>query len=63
MKIKKTWQATGDASVPTLLAAMAQSDLWDVAEMDSVVTYLLDNRHLNLPPAFRNVLLQGLSCS
>ena len=56
-------QATCGASIPTLIAAMSQSDLWALADMDSVVQYLLSNRHLQLPTDFRNVLIQGVTQS
>lgn len=56
-------QATCGASIPTLIAAMSQSDLWALADMDSVVRYLLGNRHLNLPEDFRNVLIQEFTHS
>jgi len=57
-----SWQAFGGASVPTLLAAMTSSDLWGLADMDSVVSYLLTNRHVDMPPTFRDILVQGLNC-
>lgn len=53
-------QAHGGASTATLLAAMTQSDLWGLAQMDSVVNYLLGNRHLELPTNLREILVQGL---
>lgn len=54
-------QAHGETSVPTMMAAMIQSDLWERAQMDSVVHYLLANRHLQLPEYFKGILLQGIS--
>lgn len=55
-------QAFGGASTSTLLAAMSTSDLWGLAEMDSVVSYLLTSRHVDMPPAFRDSLVKGLNC-
>lgn len=54
-------QAHGETSTPTLMAAMIQSDLWERAQMDSVVHYLMANRHLQLPEYFKGILLQGIN--
>lgn len=54
-------QAHGETLTPTLMAAMIQSDLWERAQMDSVVHYLMANRHLQLPEYFKGILLQGIN--
>ena len=54
-------QDAGPASAPTILAAMAQSELWEHAKMESVIQYLLANKHLQVPNKFTDdVLLGGL---
>ena len=54
-------QDPGPASAPTVLAAMAQSELWEHAEMESVIQYLASNKHMQVPSKFTlDVLFGGL---
>ena len=51
-----------DSSVPLteLFAAMPWGDLWNDADMVSVVRYLRGSKKLRIPPEWREVLLKGL---
>ena len=46
----------GPSSVATQLASLVQSELWDLGQMESVVSYLSRNRHLDIPPSFAEAL-------
>ena len=39
-------QATGEASVPTLLAALTSTSIWGDADMASVVEYLRNSKYV-----------------
>ena len=58
----KKWQdQNNDTMAMTLndiLASMISNtyDSWDDADMRSVLFYLRQNKHLNVPPAFREIL-------
>ncbi len=60
--VSKKWQDQNkDTMAMTLndiLASMISStyDAWDDADMRSVLSYLRRNKHLNVPPAFREIL-------
>lgn len=49
-------QDPGPSSVATQLASLVQSELWDLGQMESVVSYLSRNRHLDIPPSFAEAL-------
>ena len=42
--------------VDLLHEIMTDSDVWEDADMQSVIFYLRGNRHLNVPPEIRTVL-------
>lgn len=53
------WQdQNNDMTLNDILASMISStyDAWDDADMRSVLFYLRGNKHLNVPPAFREIL-------
>ena len=52
-------QDRGSASGPTLIKALVQSDLWHMADMNSVLDYLSKNKYVHCPDDFVDVLFDG----
>lgn len=52
----QTDEDPGPSSMAVQLNCLRCSELWDLAEMPSVVAYLARNKHLSVPPHLYDVL-------